>query len=133
MITEGTFYVFDRRMWDAGRIRINIISAPKSEAEYDLFLLEMSKLYDDRKPFTMLIDTRSLKTNLPVSFIQKMANWIKTHKEQSILYLKKTSIVVNGVFIEYFLKAVFLIMPPSTPCMTTCDIEEGCKNLSWLA
>ena len=127
-----SFCEFDRRMWNTGRVRINILMAPKSEYDYDLFLVELSKLYDDEKPFTMLIDTRNLKENLPVSFIQKMAKWIKTHKEQSIKYLQKTSIVVNGMFIEYFLKAVFVIMPPSTPCKTTCDIEEGCKNLGWI-
>jgi hypothetical protein len=126
-----TFYTFDRRNWQKGMLIINILHAPKNDLEYDMYLNEMSSIYTDRKPFSMLVDTSKLDANLPISFIRKLADWIKKHKPESELYLTKTAILVNSNFIRLFITAVFTIIKPSRPCITTCSIQEAIEYLGW--
>ena len=109
---------------------ITIHSAPSNEQEYDKFLEELTNVYSHKKQFSMLIDTSALQTNL-LDFVAKMGKWIKTNKENSILYLKKTAILLQSPVMQFFLNAVFFVVKPSTPYKITRNLEEAIEFLEW--
>ena len=123
------FYQIDRRGWPL--VRVSFSSLPENKEVYLAFLTDMSKLYEPKVPFTMLVDTRQLGM-LPFTYIVDLAKWIKFHREDARVYLEKSAILIQNPAVRSFMKALFAIAPPTSPLKMFATLPESVQYLGWL-
>jgi hypothetical protein len=92
-------------------VKISFSPEKQIEAEFDEFLKEWLKLYEEKREFYFIFDTRQLAL-LNTKYAYKMSAFIKELKKQDKQYLKKSIIIVKNKYIQVLLNIVFSITTP---------------------
>ena len=92
-------------------VKVSFNNEKQVEAEFDLFLEEWKKLYDEENYFYFIFDTCQLGM-LNVKYAYKMSKFIKELKKRDEQYLKKSLIIVKNQYISFLLNIVFSITKP---------------------
>ena len=92
-------------------VKISFSPEKQIEEEFDEFLKEWLKLYEDKREFYFIFDTRQLSL-LNTKYAYKMSAFIKDLKKQEKQYLKKSIIIVKNKYIQLLLNIVFSITKP---------------------
>lgn len=92
-------------------IKISFNAEKQIESEFDEFLQEWIKLYEEKKEFYFVFDTCDLGM-LNVKYAYKMSKFIKEIKKRDKQYLKKSLIIVKNQYISFLLNIVFSLTKP---------------------
>ena len=92
-------------------VKISFNAEKQIEEEFDKFLEEWLKLYEEQKEFYFIFDTCSLGL-LNVKYAYKMSKFIKNLKKRDKQYLNKSIIIVKNQYISFLLNIVFSITKP---------------------
>lgn len=92
-------------------IKISFNAEKQIESEFDEFLQEWIKLYDEEKEFYFIFDTCELGM-LNVKYAYKMSKFIKEIKKRDKQFLKKSLIIVKNQYISFLLNIVFSLTKP---------------------
>ena len=94
----------------------------ENEAEFDDFLRRWIELYDNKREFTFIFDTREMGI-MGVKYCKKMADFIKSIKKRDIQYLQRSIIIVKNTYIKWLLWLIFKLESPVAPVYIT-DIHH---------
>lgn len=92
-------------------IKISFNSEKQVEEEFDEFLAEWLKLYEEEKDFYFIFDTCDLGM-MNVKYAYKMSKFIKELKKRDKQFLKKSLIILKNQYISFLLNIVFSITKP---------------------
>ena len=92
-------------------IKISFNSQKQVEEEFDEFLAEWLKLYDEEKEFYFIFDTCDLGM-MNVKYAYKMSKFIKELKKRDKQFLNKSLIILKNQYISFLLNIVFSITKP---------------------
>ena len=95
-------------------VNVKLHEGPNNEAEYNSFINEWLRLYDDQKDFTFVFDTTTM-INPSYKYALKMPMFIKRLKKREKQYLQKSIILINDNRIRWMLEFIFWIQPPVAP------------------
>ena len=114
-------------------IKISFNADKQIESEFDLFLDEWIKLYDEEVEFYFIFDTCDLGT-LNIKYAYKMSKFIKELKKRDKQFLKKSLIIVKNKYIRFLLNIVFSITKPIADVFLFSDtndhiIKEDIQNI----
>jgi len=114
-------------------IKVSFNSNKQVEAEFDSFLDDWVKLYNEEKEFYFVFDTCELGM-LNVKYAYKMSKFIKELKKRDKQYLKKSLIIVKNQYISFLLNIVFNITKPVANVYLFSDtndkvIKEDIQNI----
>jgi len=86
----------------------------ENDSDLDVFFNKWHKLYQDKKPFTFLLDT-SKCGNIPVKYCYQIAKQVSNIKKLETQYLQKTIVLIESKWIKNLMKIYFTIMKPISP------------------
>ena len=114
-------------------IKISFNSEKQVEEEFDEFLGEWLKLYDEEKEFYFIFDTCDLGM-MNVKYAYKMSKFIKELKKRDKQFLKKSLIILKNQYISFLLNIVFSITKPVANVYLFSDhsdklIKEDIENI----
>ena len=114
-------------------IKISFNSEKQVEEEFDEFLAEWLKLYDEEKEFYFIFDTCDLGM-MNVKYAYKMSKFIKELKKRDKQFLKKSLIILKNQYISFLLNIVFSITKPVANVYLFSDhsdklIKEDIENI----
>lgn len=114
-------------------IKISFNSEKQVEEEFDSFLAEWLKLYDEEKEFYFIFDTCDLGM-MNVKYAYKMSKFIKELKKRDKQFLKKSLIILKNQYISFLLNIVFSITKPVANVYLFSDnsdklIKEDIENI----
>ena len=114
-------------------IKVSFNSDKQVEAEFDSFLDEWIKLYNQKEEFYFIFDTCELGM-LNIKYAYKMSKFIKELKKRDTQYLKKSLIIVKNQYISFLLNIVFNITKPVANVYLFSDtndkiIKEDINNI----
>lgn len=114
-------------------IKISFTKDNQIEEEFDLFLKEWLKLYEQQKEFYFIFDTCELGL-LNIKYAYKMSKFIKELKKKDKQYLQKSLIIVKNQYISFLLNIVFSITKPVADVYLFNDksdemIKEDIENI----
>ena len=92
-------------------VKISFSPEKQIEAEFDEFLKEWLKLYEEKREFYFIFDTRQLSL-LNTKYAYKMSAFIKELKKRDKQYLKKSIVIVKNKYIQVLLNIVFSLTKP---------------------
>ena len=92
-------------------VKISFSQEKQIEEEFDEFLKEWIKLYEEKREFYFIFDTRQLAL-LNVKYAHKMSSFIKELKKRDKQYLKNTIVIVKNKYIQVLLNIVFSLTRP---------------------
>lgn len=95
-------------------INVNFNENINSDEEFGDFLNKWKLLYENKKNFEFIFDTKNCGYINP-KYCFSMSYFIKKLKKEKIQYLKKSTIYVYHKFIWYLLKLIFAIETPVAP------------------
>jgi hypothetical protein len=124
------FYNIDVRCFPKVRINFNS-SQPLNMEEFQTFLNDMTQLYLRQQRFSILFDTRKMSM-LPLKYLKGISNWMKKYREEAKRYLEKTAILVSSSTVRFFMKSLFLIVPPSAPNQVCGTLRQAVEYLDWI-
>lgn len=113
-------------------IKVKMNGIPENDTDFQRFLNQWLKLYDEGKDFTFIFDT--LNVGLPhIKYSIKMSQFIKQLKKREYQYLQKSIILINSNKIKYMLDFIFLLQPPVAPVFIyNYDLQIESYNLDIL-
>ena len=106
------FAEFDRSNFPIVKVVMN--GEPENDTEFENFLNEWTKLYDEQNGFTFVFDTKNVR-NPPLKYSIKMSQFIKNLRRREYQYLQKSIILINSNKVKWMLDFIFLIQPPVAP------------------
>ena len=95
-------------------VEVNMKGTIKDDEEFQTFLNEWLDLYEKKRDFVFIFDTREVGWVSP-RYALKMANFITELKKRDIQYLKRSSIIVDSLWIKFLLQFIFYIESPISP------------------
>lgn len=103
----------------------------KNDDEFNFFCNKWLELYENKKEFSFLIDTRKCGF-ISIKYAYKMSKFINHLKKNAIenygnQWLKQTIFIVKNNFIMFLLKLIFNISSPVAPVYITNDMINGLK------
>lgn len=103
----------------------------KNDDEFIFFCNKWLELYENKKEFYFLIDTRKCGF-ISIKYAYKMSKFINHLKKNAIenygnQWLKQTIFIVKNNFIMFLLKLIFNISSPVAPVYITNDMINGLK------
>ena len=107
-------------------VNVKLHEGPTNEAEYNSFINEWLRLYDDQKDFIFVFDTTTM-INPSYKYALKMPMFIKRLKKREKQYLQKSIILINDNKIKYMLDFIFLVQSPVAP-VYIYNINNGVLN-----
>lgn len=127
---EPAFYTVDTRAKAAGKVRVSFRHHPEREEEFQAFLTDLSRLYQDQKKFSLLFDTTNLGV-LPLRYVTGLGQWITKHRPDAQQFLEKSAVRIEHPGVRVFMKALLLVAPPSAP-LEIFESLQGCVDyLGW--
>jgi len=103
-------------------VKVILNGAPENESEFQLFLDQWLKLYEDKQNFSFIFDTKDISYANP-TYCYKIANFISELKKRDVQYLQSTTIMNMNSFMNKLLELVFYIQSPIAP--VTIIYEDG--------
>lgn len=112
-------------------VEVNMKGVIESDEDFDNFLDNWNKLYEKKRDYVFIFDTREVGWVSP-RYAFRMASFISKLKRNNKQYLKQSSIIVDSIWIKSLLKLIFTIQSPVCPIIyhsseKTIDIEEHLK------
>jgi hypothetical protein len=95
-------------------VEVNMKGTIQSDDEFNSFMNEWLELYERKRDFVFIFDTREVGWVDP-RYALKMAGFITELKRRDRQYLKQSSIIVNSWFIKGLLKIIFYLESPVCP------------------
>lgn len=83
----------------------------EDEADFNQFLKEWVNLYEEKKDFYFILDTRNVGL-IKMKYVHKMVKFIKKMKEFEYQYLQKSIVIVDNTIIRYLLNIIFNLTKP---------------------
>lgn len=83
----------------------------KDEEDFNQFLKEWVTLYDNKKDFFFILDTRNVGL-IKMKYVHKMVKFIKKMKQFEHQYLQKSIVIVDNTIIRYLLNIIFNLTKP---------------------
>ena len=103
---------------------INFSEKINSEEEFDEFLKQWLLLYQNKRNFNFIFDTRNMK-DIDIKYCFKMALFIKKLRKEKIHFLQSSFILVNNNYIQKLLDLLFMLQSPVAPVyIWTTNIKE---------
>ena len=93
---------------------INFSEKINSEEEFDEFLKQWLLLYQNKRNFNFIFDTRNMK-DIDIKYCFKMALFIKKLRKEKIHFLQSSFILVNNNYIQKLLDILFMLQSPVAP------------------
>ena len=90
----------------------------ENEEDFNQFLRRWIELYDNKREFTFIFDTREMGM-MGVKYCKKMADFIKSIKKRDIQYLQRSIIIVKNTYIKWLLWMIFKLESPVAPVYIT--------------
>lgn len=115
------FAKFDRSNFPIVKVVMN--GGPENDTDFDNFLNEWTKLYDEQNDFIFVFDTKNVR-NPPLKYSIKMSQFIKNLRKKEYQYLQKSIILINSNKVKWMLDFIFLIQPPVAP-VYIYNINDG--------
>lgn len=95
-----------------------------SEEEFDEFLKQWLLLYQNKRNFNFIFDTRNMK-DIDIKYCFKMALFIKKLRKEKIHFLQSSLILVNNNYIQKLLDLLFMLQSPVAPVyIWTTNIKD---------
>lgn len=102
----------------------------ETEEEFNLFLKEWILLYNEKKNFNFIFDTR--KVSRPsLSYVYKMKKFITKIKQFPTQYLQWSIIIVSNKYIRYLLNMVFMMQSPIAKVYIYDISTKNNKNIDY--
>ena len=112
-------------------VKVKFGKGIKDEEDYQNFLREWLKLYEDKKPFYFMFNTT--ETGLVnIKYAVKTSRFIKKIKKQSEQWLQYSIIIINSDTISFLLKLVFKLSAPVSPVYIVKTEEDAIKIFNYL-
>jgi len=92
-------------------VKVMFHGSPKDDSDFQLFLDQWLKLYEDGKDFTFLFDVEHMVIGNPY-YCYKVASFIGEMKTREYQYLKSSKIINMNTLAYGLLKLVFMIQSP---------------------
>jgi len=115
-------------------VKVTIIGIP-SNNDFDLFLEEWLRLYEENRDFMFLFDIRDLG-DVPLKFCVKMSMFIYRLRKRPYQYLQKSMILLNNNNVKRLLDFIFVLQPPVAPVylyntdQSSEDLKELAQNIT---
>ena len=106
------FADFDRSNFPIVKVFMN--GDPENMDDFQNFLNEWTKLYDEQNDFIFVFDTKNVR-NPPLKYSIKMSQFIKNLRKREYQYLQKSIILIDSNKVKWMLDFIFLIQPPVAP------------------
>ena len=103
------FAEFNREDFPIVKVKMN--GKPESDKDFDDFLNERTKLYDEGKDFTFIFYTENVSAP-DIKYSIKMTEYIKNLRKRDYQYLQKSIILINNNKIKWMLDFIFYFQPP---------------------
>ena len=109
-------------------VEVNMKGVIESDEEFEDFLDGWTKLYEKKRDFVFIFDTRQVGWVSP-RYAFRMASFISKLKRNNKQYLKQSSIIVNSIWVKTLLRLIFAIQSPVCPIVyhsseKTINIED---------
>lgn len=108
ILLNNMFAVFDHDEFPIVRVTLNNL---ENREDFENFLNEWLKLYDDEEYFSFEFDTRNVGFINP-KYSVLMSLFIRELKKRDIQYLTSSRIYVYNKFTKYLLDLIFFIQKP---------------------
>jgi hypothetical protein len=95
-------------------VKVVMNGEPENDEDFQNFLNEWTKLYDEQNDFSFVFDTKNVR-NPPLKYSIKMSQFIKNLRKKEYQYLQKSIILINSNKVKWMLDFIFLIQPPVAP------------------
>lgn len=95
-------------------VEVHMKGVIQNNEEFEKFLEGWIDLYDSKRDFVFIFDTREVGWVNP-KYAFKMAKFIKDLKKQDYQYLKRSSIIVDSYWVKALLSLIFAIQSPVCP------------------
>ena len=95
-------------------VEVHMKGVIQNNDEFEAFLDGWNDLYDSRRDFVFIFDTREVGWVHP-KYAFKMAKFIKDLKKRNYQYLKRSSIIVDSYWVKALLSLIFAIQSPVCP------------------
>lgn len=103
------FAVFDKE--DFPIVKVTMNGKPESDQDFDNFLNEWTKLYEERNDFIFVFYTENV-SNPDIKYSIRMSQYIKNLRKKDYQYLQKSIILINRNKVRWMLDFIFSIQPP---------------------
>jgi len=95
-------------------VKVTLSETIVDRNDFENFLQEWLKLYDNKEYFTFVFDTQNVGFINP-KYSVLMSLFIKELKKRDIQYLEKSEIYVYNKFTMYLLDLIFTLQKPVAP------------------
>jgi len=92
-------------------VKVSMNGKPESDEDFDNFLNEWTKLYEERNDFIFLFDTENV-SNPDIKYSIRMSQYIKNLRKKDYQFLQKSIILINRNKVRWMLDFIFSIQPP---------------------
>ena len=96
------------------------------EASVDSYLQNMSTVYERKEPFVVIYDATQIG-RIPLTLVNKQANFMRKYDQITKKYLLRCAIVLTSEWARKTLKFLFTLKPPACDLKTFYTIDEA-KN-----
>ena len=104
-------------------VQVNLAKTIESNVDFQNFLDEWMKYYNEKKDFTFIFDTTEVGFP-PIKYCFKMSSFIKKLRREEKQYLQKSIIIVKSKTVMRLLNLIFFLQAPVAPVEMTEDEKE---------
>tara|TARA_B110000261_G_C12808543_1_gene247332 strand:+ start:73 stop:483 length:411 start_codon:yes stop_codon:yes gene_type:complete len=105
-------------------VQVNLAKTIESNEDFENFLNQWLKYYEEKKEFTFIFDTANVEFP-PIKYCFKMSNFIRKLRKQEKQYLQKSIIIVKSKTVKRLLGLIFFLQAPVAPVDMTEDTKEN--------
>ena len=92
-------------------VKVTMNGKPESHEDFDNFLNDWTKLYEERNDFIFLFDTENV-SNPDIKYSIRMSQYIKNLRKKDYQFLQKSIILISSNKVRWMLDFIFSIQPP---------------------
>lgn len=105
-------------------VQVNLEKTIESNEDFENFLNQWLKYYEEKKEFTFIFDTTNVEFP-PIKYCFKMSNFIRKLRKQEKQYLQKSIIIVKSKTVKRLLGLIFFLQAPVAPVYMTEDEKNS--------
>lgn len=105
--------------------------AESTHEDFDAYLDELKKLYDDQKEFNILFDTSAVEASwmMCIWCVIRHTIFLINHKKLTAKYVKKTALVIINPSFKKLLDMALSMYTPQTELVITDDIRTALSHV----
>ena len=117
-------------------VKVTFSESIDAEEDFNLFLKEWLQLYQDKKEFSFIFDTKNVGM-VNISYCFKIKKFMTKLREFPKQYLQKSLIIVYSSYVKYLLNFIFKLTKPlatvyiynNNDNTESLDIDKLFKNI----